>query len=115
MVLRVMHEVVMLRKAIEGSRRTRCVEERVIEGVSGEHGVLGVDDSVVEGDGSGNAVGKPASPAEDSSVQVGTCEVGYDGVDRLAGETPNRPPLQLQVHMYKRAAQQLRGWQQSRR
>ena len=50
-----------------GSRRTQRDEEKAAEevgAVSGGHDVQEADASEVEGDGMGNALGKPVSPAE---------------------------------------------------
>ena len=86
----------MLKTAVDRLRRAHHVKERVVEGVSevsGKHSMSGMNASAVEGDGMGSALGKPASSAEGSSMQVGACEVGCDSVNRLAGETPDWPSI----------------------
>ena len=60
MMLHVMNEMMMLGKAIEGSRRARCVEEKVVEGVgeiSGGNDTLKADASAMERDSTGSVLG----------------------------------------------------------
>ena len=77
MVLRVMSEMMRLRKVIEGSGRARGAKGKVVEEggeFSGRHGAQEADASAVEKSDKGKALGKPASPAEAPSVQAGVCE-----------------------------------------
>ena len=72
-ILRATDKIAMVVTDIVESQRAQRVEEKAAEevgAVSGGHGVQGTEASAVEGDRTGNALGKPVSPAEVPSVQA---------------------------------------------
>ena len=80
-MLRMMETLTMFGTAMEGSRRARCVEEKVDGGVDeiyGGHDALEADASAVERGSTGDALGGPTSLMGASSVQAEVCEVGCD-------------------------------------
>ena len=90
MVLRMMEALSVLGKAVHGSRRAHCAEERVVEGVSevsGGHNALKADASAVERDGTGSALG--GSLAGAPGMQAEVCEVDCDSVDGVVVGTPD--------------------------
>ena len=96
MVLRVMSEMVRLGKVIEGSRRARGADGKVVEeggGFSGGYGVQEADASVMEECDKGKALGKPTLPAGAPSVQVEACESGCGSAAGAVGGTPDQPRL----------------------
>ena len=70
MIERVADKLIAAMASILESQRAHRVEGKAAEevgAVSGGHGVQKADASAIEGDGTGNALGKPASPAEAAS------------------------------------------------
>ena len=75
------------------SQRAHRVEEKTVEGVgvgSGGHDVQVMAASVVEGDGTGSALGKPMSSAEAPSVQAMACNSSCGSAAGAVGETPDQ-------------------------
>ena len=95
MLLRGMSEVVILGKVIEGLGRARGAEGKAEEGgkFSGGHGVQKADASAMEESDKGKAPGKPASPAEATSVQAGVCEGSCGSAVGAVGGIPDQPRL----------------------
>ena len=96
MMLRVMSEMVRLRNVIEGSRRARGAEGKVVEEggeLSGGYGVQGMDASAVKEGDKGTALGEPASPAEAPSMQAEVCEGSGGSAAGAVGGTPDQPRL----------------------
>ena len=96
MMLLMMSEMVRLRKVIEGSGRVHGTEGKVVEEggkFSGGHGVQKADASAMEESDKGKAPGKPASPAEATSVQAGVCEGSCGSAVGAVGGIPDQPRL----------------------
>ena len=75
--LHMMNKMVRVAMVVEESGCAQQVKEKAVEedsAVSGGHGVQEADASEVESDGTGNALGKPASPAEAPSAQAEACD-----------------------------------------
>ena len=91
-----MNEMVKVATIIKGSGRMQRVEEKVAEeigAVSGGHSVQEADASEVEGDGMGNASGKPASPAGAPSMQAGACGGSCGSAAGAVGGTSDQSRL----------------------
>ena len=96
MMLRVMGEVVKLGKAIEGSRRARGAEGKVVEeggGFSGGYGVQEADAPVMEENDKGKAQGTPTSLAGAPCVQAEVCDGGCGSAVGAVGGIPDQPRL----------------------
>ena len=124
MMLRVMSEVVKLGKAIEGSRRARGAEGKVVEEggeFSGGYGVQEADAPTVEESDKGKTLGTCAgvSPRRLRRIQACRRESAQVAVAVLlvwSVEHPTSPGCpQMQMFTFERAAQQLLWWRQSRR
>ena len=95
-MLRVMSEMVRLRKVTEGSGLARGAEGNVIEEggeSSGRHSVQEAGASATKESDKGKAQGKPASPAEAPSMQAGVCDGGCDGAAGAVGGISDQPGL----------------------
>ena len=91
-----MNERVKVATIVEESGHAQRVEKKAVEevgAVSGGHSVQEADASEVEGDGTGNALGKPASPAEAPSMQAEACEGSCDSAAGAVSGTPGQPRL----------------------
>ena len=91
-----MDKMVTVATIVEESRCAHQVEGKAVKeggAVSGGHGVQEADASEVEGDGMGNALGTPASPAEAPNVQAEACEGSCDSAAGAVGGTPDQPRL----------------------
>ena len=94
MMLHVMGEVVKLRKIIEGSRRARGAEGKIVEEggeFSGGHGVQEADASVMKENDKGKAQGKPTLLAEAPCMQTEVCDSGCDSTAGAVGGTSDQP------------------------
>ena len=96
MMLRVMSGMVRLGKVIEGSRRARGAEGKVVEEggeFSGGYGVQETDASAVKENDTGKALGKPASPEEAPCAQARVCDGGCDSAAGAVGNTRPAPTV----------------------
>jgi hypothetical protein len=112
MMLRVMGEVVKLGKAIEGSRRARRAKGKDVEEsgeLSGGYDVQGTDASAVKEGDKGKALGEPASPAEDPSMQAGVCDGGCGSAAGAVGGTPDQPRLSTAPDVHVRGGRGVPG------
>ena len=94
MVLHMMSEMVRLRKVIEGSRRARSAEGKVIEEggeFSGRYSVQEADASVMKESDKGKAQGTLMSLAEAPCVQAEVCDGGCDSAAGVVSGTLNQP------------------------
>ena len=75
----------------QGARGTegKVVEEG--DEFSGGYGVQEADAPAVEESDEGETLGKPASPAEDPSMQAGVCDGGCGSAAGAVGGTPDQP------------------------
>ena len=108
MLLRVMGEVVKLRKAIEGSRRARSAEGKIAkEGseFSGGYSLQETDAPMVEVSNKGKTLGKPTLPVEDPTMQVRVCAGSRDSAAGAVGGTPDRPRLSMAPGVHVRGGQ----------
>ena len=107
-MLRVMSEMVKLRKVIEGSWRVRGAVGKVVEEdseLSGGYGVQETDASAVKENDTGKALGTSASPAEAPSVQAGVCEGSGGSAAGAVSGTPDQHRLLTALDVHVRGGQ----------
>ena len=96
MMLRMMNEMLKLGKAIEGSRRARGAEEKIVEeggGFSRGYGVQEADAPAMEESDKGKAQGTSSSLAGAPCVQAEVCDGGCGSAVGAVGGTPDQPRL----------------------
>ena len=96
MMLCMMGEMVKLGKAIEGSRRARGAEGKVVEeggGFSGGYGVQEADAPAMRESDKGKAQGTSTSLAGAPCVQAEVCDGGCGSAVGAVGGTPDQPRL----------------------
>ena len=96
MMLRMMNEMLKLGKAIEGSRRARGAEGKVVEeggGFSRGYGVQEADAPAMRESDMGKAQGMPTSLAGAPCVQAEVCDGGCGSAAGAVGGTPDQPRL----------------------